>query len=202
MGYPLHFLQTGSSLSLSPVLPPFKSVNRGTQTQGQWDVLTHVCSHPHTLPLTWVLRCPACSFTRGLSQAPFSFMLAHSSQVHTSSTKPHSRLIITHSYTLPLPPTRTGTDPRGNTFRSFTPDTLPPPVPASPLQGTPTGAAPPPCTSPHTPPASTLTRLPQSPPPPGRPAPPNPCTPTGSCLKLQRSPPPPPAGDLYQVIRK
>lgn len=116
-------------LPLTGVSPIQERKERYTSPRAAGCAHTRV-SHPHTLPLTWVVRCPHMLIQHGLSRAQFSFMLTHSSQVHSSSTKSHSRLIITHSLLhahshAHLAPALTGIDPRGNTFRPFTPDTLP-----------------------------------------------------------------------------
>lgn len=120
----------------------------------------HTRTHSHSPGLS--LRCPARPCTQG---GPFpSAVLIPAHSLLPGAHLINRAALRTHNHTLTLTrspgPTRTGTDPRGNTFRSFTPDTLPAPVPASPLHGTPTGAAPAPGTSPPTPPASTFTRLP------------------------------------------
>lgn len=197
----LNFLQIlGTSvISPSPGYPPFKSVNRGTQTQGQL-----MCSHPHTFPLTWILRCPPISTHAHSHTSPFpSPVLTHAQiclptilpkciPINKVTLKTHNHThsqIHLHSH---YAPTLTGSNPCGNTFRAFTPDTMPPPVPASPIPGTTTGVAPPPCTPPHpthqhvhsyTPAAAESSTS-------GAPRPHNLRTPTGSCLKLPRLPSP------------
>lgn len=149
----------------------------------------HTLTHSHSPGLAGVLTC---SLTHGLSQAT-----SHSRSLTPPQCIPHpqNRLIITRSLSpAPLAPTLTGTDPRGNTIGSFTPDTLPPPVPASPPPKAHQPArllhplAHPP--TPH-PPARSL-RLPQSPPPPRRPAP-QPVHTYGKLPKVAAFPPPPPA---------
>lgn len=109
----------------------------------------------------------------GLSQAPFSFMLPHSSQVHTSSTEPHSGLTITHSLLHAPPAPREQAQTLVETRSDLSHLTH---CPLRSRQAHSTAhqparlqllAHPPP---PH-PPARSLGCLPQSPPPPGRPAP-------------------------------
>lgn len=126
-------------------------------------MLTHVCSYPHTLPLTWVLRCPH-MLTRAHSHTwPFPSPVLTHPLIYLCTLLPKyiphnrshsSRLIVTHSQTLfqshHAPKlTYIGVE----TSRAFTSDTRPPPAPTSPIPGTLTDATPPPC-APPTPPAN------------------------------------------------
>lgn len=100
----------------------------------------HTCSHSHSWPfLSPVLtHFQICLCTILLKCIPHK-------QSHTQASESHS---LTNSYSNRAP-TLPGSDPCGNTFGAFTRDTTPPPALASPIPGTPTAPAPPPCTPSH-----------------------------------------------------